>query len=513
MTRLILISIPCFALLLFFGRAILASIKEGKISRTAPALAWERRRDPLIFWSFLALFGLIVALAATVLGRATAVFLARIPTVQEFALRQWSAAAQKCSDSLDRPDVAIKLCTQALDSRELSNLNRALTFSNRGQAYEGKGDHARAIHDYDAALELEPNLMIALANRGVAYARKGDFDRALRDCDEAIRLQPDNAALFNGRGVVYLLKGDYDRAIEDHDRALQLAPNFSLALSNRGAAYVAKGEYDRAAQDYERSLRLDPNNAEAFYGRGYLYHSKGEYDRGIQDYDAALRLDPDNAAIYVDRGLAYVRKKNYDRAIQDYDAAIRLNPRIALAFSRRGGAYFRKGDLARAIQDYDEAINIDPNNAQAFSGKGRALFYLGRLGDARAAFATAVKVAPKDMYNALWLYLARSRAGQNGKEELAANAKNLDANEWPRPIVQLYLGAVTPKNVLASAADSDPKKNRERNCEAYFYLGEQALIRGDRQEAIRLFQATLETDVTNFIEYQAAQAELKRLAP
>jgi len=120
---------------------------------------------------------------------------------------------------------------------------------------------------------------------------------------------------------------------------------------------------------------------------------------------------------------------------------------------------------------------------------------------------------PSDPYAVLWLYLARARAGEDGRGDLATQATRLNLSKWPGPVLALYLGNAAPEALLPAARDSDPKKQREQQCEAYFYLGQQALLRGDRAEAIRLFRAAVDTGVTDFIEYQGAQMELKRLSP
>jgi tetratricopeptide (TPR) repeat protein len=65
--------------------------------------------------------------------------------------------------------------------------------SNRGLAYRAKGEHDRAIQDYDEAIKLNPNLAIAFYNRGLAYGAKGQHDRAIQDFDQAIRLNPSDA--------------------------------------------------------------------------------------------------------------------------------------------------------------------------------------------------------------------------------------------------------------------------------------------------------------------------------
>jgi tetratricopeptide (TPR) repeat protein len=67
-------------------------------------------------------------------------------------------------------------------------------YYNRGIAYSSKGDHDRAIQDYDRAIELDPKYGIAYDNRGYSYASKGNLDRAIQDYDQAIQLDPKMAS-------------------------------------------------------------------------------------------------------------------------------------------------------------------------------------------------------------------------------------------------------------------------------------------------------------------------------
>ena len=183
-----------------------------------------------------------------------------------------------------------------------------------------------------------------------------------------------------------------------------------------------------------------------------------------------------------------------------------------MAFFNRGRAYDHKGDYDRAIQDYDQALRLRPDYAEALSGRGRARFNSGQFAAAQPDFARALQLNPAYPYNAIWLYLAQARVGRDGSGELSKNATQIKLNEWPGQIISLFLSKMTPESVLAAAKDADPKKEREQHCEAYFFLGEYAMIAGKQEEARRLFQQSVDTGVSNFIEYTGAQAELKGLA-
>ena len=70
---------------------------------------------------------------------------------------------------------------------------------------------------------------------GQRLAAKKDYDKALADYDEAIRLDPDSVLAHNNRGGVWYYKKDYDKAIAEFNEAIRLDPNFAGAYDNRSA--------------------------------------------------------------------------------------------------------------------------------------------------------------------------------------------------------------------------------------------------------------------------------------
>src|ERR1700721_1336437 len=113
--------------------------------------------------------------------------------------RDWDA----CKQSVQDWDKEIAGCSAVLSRSRITNGDRAFALNNRGFAYDVKGDHDRAIADYNEAIRLKPDYAqavrfkpdyaIAFKNRGLAYNAKGDRDLAIADFNEAIRLKPDYA--------------------------------------------------------------------------------------------------------------------------------------------------------------------------------------------------------------------------------------------------------------------------------------------------------------------------------
>jgi lipoprotein NlpI len=307
---------------------------------------------------------------------------------------------------------------------------------------------------------------------------------------------------FNNRGLVYSDKDNNDRAIADYDEAIRLYPKYALAFNNRGRAYRTKGDDDHAIADYDEAIRLDPKYAAAFNNRGVAHRDKGDTDRAIADYDEAIRLNPKYALAFNNRGLVYRAKGDNDRAIADYDEAIRLNPRYAAAFNNRGIAYSAKADRDRATADFNEAIRLD--SATAFRLRGRWFFYNGDFEEAAADLLRANDLKG-DAYVMLWRYLARGRVGQDGTVELSANAARLQSQNWPRAVIDFYLGQRTLEEMRATAGNARDK------CESAFYTGEWELIHGNKADAKTSLQVAADTCPMTFVEYDGAISELKQI--
>jgi lipoprotein NlpI len=283
----------------------------------------------------------------------------------------------------------------------------------------------------------------------------------------------------------------------------------SWAFENRCAAYVDNKQLDLAIADCNRAIEFDPTSR-AYVNRGNAFYARGDNDQAIADYNRAIDLNPKEASAFSNRGRAFYAKGENDRAIADYTQAIQLD-RAAHPYNSRGDAYLAKGDYERAIADYDRVIELDPNDWRAYLKRGVANFYFGAVPKAVADLNRSNELEPKEPYTALWLEIADRRSRTPSR--LAKAAAVIDMTKWPAPIVRLYLGQITLADANSAAEDPNVAVKKGQVCEANFYGGKLVLQHGKKDEAKRLFELAAAECPRSFLEYGAANADLRTLRP
>jgi len=281
------------------------------------------------------------------------------------ANRNWCGGAQEAS-----ADLRIHACTAIIQSGQETPLSLAVAFANRGHAYRMKGEHGRAIPDFDQAISLVPNYAAGYNGRGMAWHLARNYDRAIADFNEAIRLNPTFAAAFVNRGNVYRDTSKTDLAMRDFDQAIELDPALAFAWLSRGRALRAAGQHDRAIADFDQAIRLQRSNVVAWNELCYAQTLGGRTAAALESCDQALRLKPNDRFALDYRGLALLKLDELDRAIASWDAALQLYPKEAHALYGRGMAKVRKGDVDGGNADIAAAKAARPQIVQEFARLG-----------------------------------------------------------------------------------------------------------------------------------------------
>jgi lipoprotein NlpI len=247
--------------------------------------------------------------------------------------------------------------------------------------------------------------------------------------------------------------------------------------------------------------------AAAYYNRGNAQAANGDQAAAIADYDEAIKLDPKGAPAYNNRGTAKNESGDAEGAIADFNEAVKHKKTFASAYFNRANVHAAKGEIDRAISDYTAAINYDRRNTNAYIARGALYLAGGALPKARADLALAARLERRNAYAVLWQDIAERRAKQKGV--LARGTKGLDMRVWPAPVIRLFTGEIKQDAVLSAVDAADATLKQAHGCEANFYGGQYALIEGQRDEAVKLFEAAAKDCPHGFLEGIAATAELK----
>lgn len=295
---------------------------------------------------------------------------------------------------------------------------------------------------------------------------------------DTLRLQGrDLAQALYQRGAGHAAKGEYQDAVRDYTQALKFAPDASDALYNRGGAYSKLGRWDDALADFDALLKIVPNDPNTYYARAWVQAQRGEDAAAIADLDKVLEIAPGDQEALLDRGGMNIRAGRYDDAIRDFSALLKLDKKAAAAAYNRGRAYYAKQDFKNAAED----------------------------------FALTLKLRADNPYAALRLYLSQAHLGKGDEAVLKKGIEKLDPTIWPRPLLELFTGTGKDPELIAGINELPAKLRNGVLCEAQYYLGERALLKGDKKAARDYFAAAAETGASATIEHIDAKNALARV--
>jgi tetratricopeptide (TPR) repeat protein len=180
---------------------------------------------------------------------------------------------------------------------ETEGLSEAEQHFEAGSELQGQGRVREAIEEYNEAIELDPEMVVAYNNRGRAYIEQGMYESAIEDLDEAIRLDPEFVMPYNNRGLAYIGLGEFERAIEDYDEAIRIDPDYASAYNNRGAAYFRLVEFERAIEDFTEAIRINSDIASAYVWRAMAYTILFMDAEAEQDIERAIELGVDRTEL------------------------------------------------------------------------------------------------------------------------------------------------------------------------------------------------------------------------
>ncbi len=258
----------------------------------------------------------------------------------------------------------------------------------------------------------------------------------------------------------------------------------SVYLSIRAFQLSRLGREADSQKDIAEMGKLLPNGWQVVMS-STLPELAGGGDRAaaLRTLDYGLKRKPGDPWLVIAQAQVHMQIGDFSRALGMLDGAVAgatgpSDRRSALYW--RGHANFNLGNFAKAADDFDGSL-------------------VGR---------TTLKSRLPPI---LWRYASQVRAKRDARAILVKDIGNENLYEWPGPIAKFLLGQL-PAGELEVAAESDETAKRSNGkCPAAFFVGVDAIRRGDKQRAREQLQLAQARCPTVSELNWAASSELKRL--
>jgi len=241
----------------------------------------------------------------------------------------------------------------------------------------GRAEYAtKAIQEYRAAIEADPDSEYLNAGLAELYAKTGRIAEAVREAQDIIKRDPNNLEARKLLGRIYLRSlGDLQSgtqsqemlklAVEQFQQIVRLEPDNVDDHLLLGRLYRLDSDLVKAESEFKAAIHIQPDSEEGLTSLAYLYNEEGDTTRAA----ALLNQVPDAARsskLYSALGYTYELQKDYKKAIASYRKAVELDRENLESLRGLAQNLMNDGQYDAALEQYRQIADADPQDAQAY---------------------------------------------------------------------------------------------------------------------------------------------------
>ncbi len=287
----------------------------------------------------------------------------------------------------------------------------------------GRSDLAnKAIEEYRAAIDADPNSAYLTSGLAELYAKTGRIRDAVVEAQDIIKKNPNNLEARRLLGRIYLRSlGDMQAgngsdsvlklAIEQYEQIIRLQPESMEDHLLLGRLYRLNNDLQKAEAEFKTAVKLQPDSEEAVTTLAYLYNELGDTGRAAE----VLSSVPKNgrsAKLYSALGYTYEQQKQYKKAIDAYRHAIELDRDNLDAIRGLAENLLSDGQTDAALEQYKVIADANPEDAQTYVRIAEIYRKQGKFEPALENLKKASSMVPDSIevpYNIASIYQAQGR--------------------------------------------------------------------------------------------------------
>jgi tetratricopeptide (TPR) repeat protein len=254
-------------------------------------------------------------------------------------------------------------------------------------------DNARKALDHAAF--LGPNSTVVLDSvtlniSGDHFYQHKDMEKAVAEFTAALDLDPNNINVHNSLGVCYGVMGDFEKAIAHFETAVSLDPGEEMAWYNGGLVLKLTRNPQKALEYFLKAGALNPTRFEVAYQTGKIYMDLELTEKARPYFERAITLKPENGSGYRFLGECHTELGLIEQAISAFKRAIKENPQDSASLSALGFLFDKKGENPEiSILFCQQSVDISPENGLFRLRLGHLYTKLNKFKNALAEFESA----------------------------------------------------------------------------------------------------------------------------
>ena len=161
-----------------------------------------------------------------------------------------------------------------------------------GNSFQNQGEYEKALDAFNAAIQLNPDLVDGWSGKLFALNSLGRFEETVQVSGDALKHVKGDEHFWTDVGWALDELKRYDEADQAYQKALSFNPNFYWAWNNLAAADADAGKFNEGLGPVEKAISIDPANPYGWQNKANILYQLGRYPEALEAINRSLSLDP-----------------------------------------------------------------------------------------------------------------------------------------------------------------------------------------------------------------------------
>lgn len=352
-------------------------------------------------------------------------------------------------------------------------------------AYGAKGKYVQARAAAEAALQADPDNIVAQLSVAQLLMASGDKTGALAQVDRTLKAHPESSRPWVAKADLLLSSGsELGDAMAAYREALKIDKTDMQAQLGVVQLLLRQRDFDGMQKQLAEMDKVQPNGILGRYFKTVLAFERRDLKSAFEMVQQLLKMAPDNPRFLQLAGMIEYERGSYLQAVAHLGKALVNSPTPMTVRVLMARAQMRAGDPRKALSFVQPLLDGEGNvPADVYSVAADAYLQMGNGEAAKRMYTKAVKVNPGDTRGRTALALADLSEGRGEKAmaELKALAGTDAAMEADVVMAMAHLRSNRLDDAI-SVVDGIEKKQPGKPIAA-FLRGRVEQLRGHRDKA------------------------------